>query len=165
MITQHLGVRLPITAMLLSFALAGAAGCSRESPSEQSGPSVDESVLLALDYYEPIYRLDAAGRVINLKLDGKILPDAVFAEIGKLTELWEISIAGASFDEESLAHLQNLPYLRNLGIGATAITDTTLGHLEKLESLRQVWMPRARLSEEAIQKLKDARPGLTVHLY
>jgi len=148
--------------MLLAAASALAAGCSSET-TDTSFP--DENVLLALDSYEVLYRLDASGRVTYLRLEGRHLPDAIMAEVGKLTELDEMSLAGASFSEDSLAHLHGLKYLRRLGLGGTPITDKALVHLEKLEGLTEVWLTRRQFSPAALEKLKSARPDLTVHLW
>jgi hypothetical protein len=147
--------------VFLAIACALAAGCTGET-NDTSFP--DENALRALDSYEVMYRLDANGRVNNLRLEGRHLPDAMMAEVGKLTELDEMSLAGASFSEDSLAHLYGLKYLRRLGLGGTPITDKALVHLEKLEGLTEVWLTTGQFSPAALEKLKSARPDLTVHL-
>jgi len=124
--------------------------------------SPDEEVLRVLDCYDPIYKVDADGRVTHLPLNGRLVTDSMMAEIGKLTELRQLGLYAAPLTDESLAHLQNLQQLRSLGLGATPITDKGLEHLEKLQSLQWLWLPRT-VSPEAIEKLKSARPGLNVY--
>jgi hypothetical protein len=150
----------PLLGVLMAIVCALTVGCSGDS----SAPAFpDEEVLRALDCYGPIYKVDANGRVVNLRLDGKLVTGAMLAEIGKLTELRQLSLYAAPLTDESLARLQNLPQLRSLGLGGTPITDKGLVHLEKLESLQWLWLPRA-VSPKAIEKLKSVRPGLNVYL-
>src|SRR5207249_581852 len=125
-------------------------------------PTSDEKVLLVLDHYEPMYKVDTNGRVTHLRLGGRHLPTAVMAEVGKLTELHGLDLYGTSVTDEGLAQLKNLQKLRTMGLGATAITDKGLVHLEKLQSLQWVWLPSQTVTKAGRDKLKDDRPDLNV---
>jgi hypothetical protein len=152
-----------IVAMVLAMlACASLAGCGDKTPPAKP-LSTDEQVLLFLDHYDPIYKLDARGRVSDLKMEGRILPDAVLAEIGKLSELQGLSLYGAVLSDEGLANLKDLQNLLRLGIGNTPITDKGLAQVAKLQSLHSTWVPKANLSEEAIDKLKKALPQAQVY--
>jgi Leucine-rich repeat (LRR) protein len=144
-------------------------GC-RESAATVDAPAAipalsgDATVLLALDAYEPMYLLDANGRVSRLRLPNRPLPTAVMTEIGKLSELKSLDLFGAGITDEGLAELKGLQNLVNLGIGGTLITDKGLMHLVKLKSLRHTWLPNKMLVTEAgVEKLKQECPALTVH--
>jgi hypothetical protein len=159
----------PVYVQLLAAILgAVAVGCGADdTPStDDNTPSVlttDEKVLLALDYYEPMYKVDADGRVITLRLTGKHLPPAALAEVGQLTELEKLDLYGATVTDEGLAQLKDLQKLRNFGLGGTPITDKGLVYLEKLQGLRHIWLPKERITKAGIEKLKEACPDLSVH--
>jgi hypothetical protein len=125
---------------------------------------LDEKVLLALDYYDPVYQVDEDGRVIKLHLVWRHLPDSVLAEIGKLAELRNIDLACSTVTDDGLAHLQGLQKLSGLGLGGTKITDNGLAHLEKLQSLRYLWLPKNSVTQAGVEQLKEARPDLSVYL-
>src|SRR5687767_13695713 len=85
--------------------------------------SADEKVRVALDHYEPMYKIDAKGRVTHLRLQGRHLPVAVLAEVGKLTEVQALDFWGTTLNDEGLAQLKDLQKLRSIGLGSTAVTD------------------------------------------
>ena len=153
--------------VLATVVCLGGPGCSSNPTTEPSGPAVstssDEQVLLALDYYEPMYQLNGEGRVIKLRLTQRHLPVAVLAEVGKLTELQALDVYGATVTDDGLAQLKDLQKLRHFGLGGTAITDKGLAHLEKLQSLQWLWIPKHRTTDEGVDKLKQARPDLNIY--
>jgi hypothetical protein len=148
---------------LIAAVCLGVVGCAESVPPPKP-LTTDQKVLAYLDYYGPVYKLNAQGQVVGLRLGGKVLPAEVMTEVGKLSELRQLDIYGASLAEDSLAQLQDLQRLSSLGIGGTNLTDQGLAHLEKLKGLRFTWIPRANLSDEAIAKLKKALPGAQVYL-
>jgi hypothetical protein len=153
---------------LLAAVLALPYGCGDNTPSPTpvDAPvllTVDDKVLLALDYYEPTYKVDADGKVINLMLSGRHVTSAAMAEIGKLTDLHGLDLYGASVTDEGLAQLKDLQKLRSIGLGATPMTDKGLIHLEKLQALQWVWLPRKTVSKVGLEKLKEARPDMNVY--
>ena len=124
----------------------------------------DAKVLLALDYYEPMYKVDANGRATHLHMTWRHLPTPVLAEIGKLSELQWIDFFGTTVTDDGLAQLVGLQKLTGLGLGGTPVTDQGLVHLAKLKSLQWLWLPKNRISQQAVEKLKEARPDLQVYL-
>jgi hypothetical protein len=162
------GIKLVALALLCAV-LLGCRGASEPPPTRDpvkpaATPTGDAKILLDLDYYEPMYLLDADSRVIRMRMPWRHLPTPVMAEIGKLTELQKLDLYAANVTDEGLAQLKDLQKLRNLGLGATPVTDKGLVHLYKLEGLRHVWLSKQRISEQAAEDLRAARPGLTVYL-
>ena len=51
-----------------------------------------------------------------------------------------------------------------MGLGATPITDQGLVHLGKLRSLQWVWVPKATVTNAAIEKLKSDCPDMNIYL-
>jgi hypothetical protein len=155
--------------LLVAIVCAWAVGC-KGSPGPPppppppakipTGPVGDDVVMVALDYYEPMYQVDANGRVIKLRLTGRHLPGPVLAEVGKLKELRNLDLYGAILTDNDLAHLKDLSKLRALGLGGTAITEQGLAHLEKLPGLEYVWLPKSTVSREAADKLENTHPNL-----
>ena len=141
-------------------------GCAASPPSVPVAPPlpVDEKVLLALDYFEPMYEVDAYGRDISLRLTGRHLPSPIMVEVGKLTELRGLDLYGSTLTDDGLAHLKDLKQLRSIGLGATLVTDKGLVHLEKLDNLQWVWLPSRTVTQDGIDRLKKVRPELNTQL-
>ncbi|HZZ79506.1 MAG TPA: hypothetical protein VFE62_13370 [Gemmataceae bacterium] len=132
-------------------------------PAGVSTLSADQQVLLKLDCYDPMYKIDADGRVTILRLLGRNLRPDALAEIGKLTELEILDLYGANLTDDGLANLNELQKLRMLGLGGTPITDKALTHLGKLQALNHVWLPKRAISKTGLEKLKEACPDVNVH--
>jgi hypothetical protein len=158
---------------LLAIGCAVVLGCGQSAtpPKDNggdaaaSGPALtsDEKVLLALDAYDPMYQVNAKGRIIKLKLPWRHLPDSILTEINKLTELERLDCHACTLTDDGLAQLKDLQKLRGFGLGATAITDKGLVHLENMRGLRFVWLSKKTISEEAVAKLNEARPDVKVY--
>jgi hypothetical protein len=169
MTTKRLANELFPWTLLVGLLCAAAVGCgSSDTPvvppaAPPAAATPDEKVLLALGYYDPVYKRDADGRVTHLMLAGRHLPPAVLAEIGKLTELRHLDIYGTTVTDDGLALLKDLQKLKELGLGSTPVTDKGLVHLEKLNDLQHVWLAKSSATKAGAEKLKDARPDLNVH--
>jgi hypothetical protein len=125
-----------------------------------ASPVGDEAILLALDAYEPVYKVDADGRVIHLRLGGRHLPVSVLAEIAKLKELRGLTFWGTDISDGGLTYVKGLSKLRTLELRGTAITDRGLVHLENLASLQYVWLPKKTVTKEAADMLKNSLPEI-----
>jgi hypothetical protein len=124
----------------------------------EDGPTVE-----ALARYEPRYKLDNQGRVMELWLETQEVDDAALEPVSRLDELRGLSLYGSSVTDRGLAHLRGLK-LETLGLGATRVTDKGLDHVETLSRLRHIWLPQTRkITAERVEALKDALPGLGVH--
>ncbi|HZZ80268.1 MAG TPA: hypothetical protein VFE62_17280 [Gemmataceae bacterium] len=157
-----------LIALLVSICLI-VSGCRRDQAApDMPAPAAklvpDQEVLLKLECFDPIYKLDADGRVTRLRLTGRALPTDIVAEIGKLTELHDLDLYGAHVTDDALARLKDLQKLRTLGLGGTPITDKALPHVAVLTALQRVWVPTKTTSKAAIENLKKKRPDLNVYL-
>ncbi len=152
-----------VLAAIVCVVLLGCRG-NPAPESTASEPSSDEKVLRALEGYEPLYKVDDEGRVTHLKLVWRHLPGPVLAEVGKLSELQGLDLAYSTVNDKGLAHLEDLQQLRSLSLWGTPVTDRGLVHLEKLPGLQWLWLPKKTVTAAAVEKLKEARPGLTVYL-
>ena len=159
--------------LLAAFVCAAALGCRENAaptvPLVALDPPIpalttDEKVLMVLDFYDPMYKVDANGRVTHLRLSGRHVPSTIMAEVGKLTELHVLDLYGTTVNDEGLAKLKDLQKLKSIGLGASQMTDKGLVYLANLQNLQWAWVPRQRISKTALDKLKDDRPDLNVDL-
>jgi hypothetical protein len=157
-------------AFLAAIACLGSASCAEKPSVISEAPAVrespDETVLRALEPYDPIYKLNFSGRVVALKLEGRRIPASVLHQVGKLTELGELSLYAANLTDESLELLQGCKHLHSLGLGATPITEKGLAFLEPITTLRHMWLSNALVRDNPspeLAHLKDAIPELTIH--
>jgi hypothetical protein len=75
-----------------------------------------------------------------------------------------VDLSWTTLNDEGLARLKDLQNLHAMSLVGTAITDQGLVRLEEFPSLQHVWVSKNRHGEEAIEKLRKARPDLAVHL-
>lgn len=156
---------LAALACLSSVSCADKASVTPDAPAVRLSP--DEIVLHALEPYDPPYKLNGSGRVVALKLEGRRIPASVLQQVGKLTELGELSLYAANLTDESLEMLQGCKHLHSLGLGATPITDKGLVFLEPITSLRHMWLSKELVRTDPspeLAHLKDALPELTIHV-
>ena len=137
-------------------------------PRPPSPFSTDEKVLLYLDTYDPIYKLDGQGRVVNVKLAAaRSFPAAVMAEIGKLTHACsrDLIYLDAHLRMKSLAHLKGLakpsqwPGHRqyHLSRGSKASNTSRSSKACVIRGCPKEIFPRSR------GKTEKAIPGVTVY--
>src|SRR5579872_3044100 len=139
--------------------LVGCEKSSQPSISVDAPVSIDEHVLQILDPYNPAYKLDGRGRIIDLRREGAHVPASVLDEVCKLTDLSEgLSLWGADITDDSLANLQSLKKLRGLGLGNTPITPKGLVYLQKLDSLLDLWLSRNRFTDPDVEDLRQKCP-------
>src|SRR5258707_583251 len=121
------GRQVPRLAFLVAIACLASSSCAENVSVTPEKPAVpvcaDETILRALEPYDPIYKLNLGGRVVALKLEGRRIPASVLQQVGKLTELGELSLYAANVTNESLELLQGCKHLHSLGLGATPITE------------------------------------------
>jgi hypothetical protein len=153
------------------FLVLGCGGAERSAPPKVAPVAVDapalspdEKVLMALDAYDPVYQVNAKGRITRLKIPWRHLPDSILTEINKLTELDELDCYATTLSDDGLAKLKDLQKLRAFGLQATALTGKAIAHLERMRGLRYVWLTRKLVGDDAVERLNEARPDLTVYL-
>ncbi|HZY89308.1 MAG TPA: hypothetical protein VFE78_31085 [Gemmataceae bacterium] len=150
-------VRLAMAAVLSAAPL----GC--QGASADASPPPDWQVLQNLDCYNPQYKINEDRRVTELCLSWRHLPADAFAEIDKLTDLELMDLAHTTMTDEGLAQLKDLQKLRAMGLGGTQITDRGLAYLEKMQGLERIWLSKGAISRAAVEKLREARPDITIY--
>lgn len=160
----------PLVTGVLFVILGG--GCSeKNAPAATKAVSTpaaalspDQLVMQALDYFEPMYKMDAKGRVTHLRLIWRHTPQPAVAEIGKLSEMQSMDMTGSTLTDETLAQLKGLQKLRSFSFCNTQVTDEGLMQLDKLSSLQWVWVTKRAITQDGVDKLKAARPDMNIYL-
>jgi uncharacterized membrane protein len=104
----------------------------------------------------PLSRL--RDQVVDLRAEGKVLPDSVTSAISELHNLRKLSLANASFNTEriDLSALSNLMYLNLAGTG---VGEEMVAGLSGLRNLRKLYLFRTNLTDDAVAQLKANNPG------
>lgn len=95
------------------------------------------------------------------------MTDASLIALSKTASLEHLSSLGltdCSITDEGLKILlqKPLPALDDLGLGNTQITDSMVKDLAKLKSLKTLALPKPAVSDAAVSKLKEERPGMII---
>ena len=139
-------------------------GCGGKQPANVAVPA-DAAVLEALAPCAPTHKLDDQGRVVELHLENKAVTDEALDQVRALSELRTLSLYGSAVTDAGLAKLAEMHRLESLGLGKTCITQKGLKYVEKIRGLRWLWLTSSNaLPASAVDKLKQARPGLTVYV-
>jgi hypothetical protein len=105
---------------------------------------------------------DPKGNVIEMDLTAKPVGNGDLAAIARHPHLQTLWLTKTGVTDAGLADLQPLRQLRVLGLARTGITDAGLKHLASIKSLREIWIYPTKVSEEAVDELKVALPGVRV---
>jgi len=73
-----------------------------------------------------------------------------------------LDLSNARISDDALALLRDLPNLEWLTLRSTGISDEGILHLEVLPRLERLDLHSTAVSPEAINKLRTARPGMTI---
>ena len=139
-------------------------GCGQAEEAPVVAPRMsDLAILQKLDCFNPVYKLNEAHQVVNLRLSWRHLPSSVLEVITNLSSLDGIDLAGTTVGDEGLAQLKEMKSLRQISLVNTPVTDKGLEHLANFPSLHDVWLSRKTISHEAMEKLKADRPDIRVH--
>jgi hypothetical protein len=106
------------------------------------------------------------GRLSQLEtlyIDGSELTDAGLAHLEGLKALERLTLYSASgITDAGLAHLEGLSELVDLELFGTPLSDEGLQHFRNLPKLRTLLFAMGRISDRAIKKMKETRPGLRI---
>ena len=105
---------------------------------------------------------DPKGNVIEMDLTAKPVGNGDLAAIARHLHLQTLWLTKTGVTDAGLADLQPLRQLRVLGLARTGITDAGLKHLAAIKSLREIWIYPTKVSEDAVDDLKTALPGVRV---
>jgi internalin A len=104
-------------------------------------------------------------RLENFDLQGGRFTNAGLKHLRgrEFTRALYLGLGGAEITDEGLAQLEDTRGLKSLDIRGTRVTDRGLAILARVPALEEVWIGDCPgISDEGIQKLKAARPGLRV---
>ncbi len=122
------------------------------------GKSLPEGDPPAPQWLVDLIGVDYFGHVtIVVIYDTELVTDATIEQVGRLTQLWRLTIIDSAGNDASLVHLQGLTGLRCLDLGGVPVTDVGLTNLSGLRNLTQLCLPRTKLSDAGLVHLK----GLT----
>jgi hypothetical protein len=102
------------------------------------------------------------AHIVRLDLSGAEVNAAGLAKLGPWPHLETLLLANTAVDDRALAALAGSPALRRLNLYATRVSDAGLGALERLPKLRSVVLSGTPTSAEARQRLRSARPELSI---
>jgi len=110
--------------------------------------------------------LDCLERLKSLRaliLYGEI-GDGGLKSLSHLPNLTELSISSRNVTDEGLKVLAEMGSLEKLSLSGAQLTDSGVGELSRLPHLKQLYLGAIRgISDECLQRLREARPGLAVH--
>ncbi|HEY8510945.1 MAG TPA: c-type cytochrome domain-containing protein [Cyclobacteriaceae bacterium] len=110
---------------------------------------------------EPLRKL--RDQVVDLRAEGKTLPDSVMTAITLLRNLRKVSLANSSFNAERI-DLSALPNLVYLNLTGTGVGEEALAGLPELRNLRKLYLYRTNVKEDAVAQLRANNPGLEVDM-
>ena len=93
-------------------------------------------------------------KIRRLDVEGFTFPDAALSHLGSLPALRELDLSGTSLTDDGLEIHSSLPHLESLNVNDTSVTDAGLLTLGRCRSLKQVRLRGAKVSAEAVEKLK-----------
>jgi hypothetical protein len=101
-------------------------------------------------------------RMVDISLSS--LTDEGVRHLSTLPALDDLNLEGKRFTDQSLLHLSRAKDLKSLilRMDVSEISDEGLKHLEGLSNLRRLHLQKAKLSNEAKERLLTAIPGLEI---
>ena len=96
---------------------------------------------------------DYFGSVVVVRCYGRE-SDAEVAQIGRLTALVDLSLAGNSVTDAGLAELKGLAGLRRLEIHSKGVTDAGLAHLKGLTDLRELILSGTQITNDGLAQIE-----------
>jgi hypothetical protein len=84
--------------------------------------------------------------------------DDTLRQVGRFTELEELSLDGARVTDAGLASLRGLKALQRLNLARTTLSDAAVGHLKVLTGLRTIDLRGTRLTPAGASELRRALP-------
>lgn len=107
--------------------------------------------------WAPEWMVDALGIDLLANVVAVRFPsansDADLAQIGALSGLVELQIAGASVTDRGLAHLEWLIGLKSLNLKGSMVTDAGLRHLNRLTRLERLDISNTRVTDAGLPHL------------
>lgn len=102
-------------------------------------------------------------QVVELRSEGKTLPDSVAAAIADLRNLRKLSLANTSFKADAI-DLSALPDLVYLNLTGTGVGEEVLADLTELKQLKKLYLFRTNVTADGIALLRERNPDLDVDM-
>ncbi|MCG8309797.1 MAG: hypothetical protein MI975_20545 [Cytophagales bacterium] len=110
-----------------------------------------------LKHLDPI-----AKNIVELKLSNLPIGVQEMNYIGRFENIEWLDLSNSSIGNASLASLQKLGNLEKLKVYNTQLDDGALAHLSRLDRLSELYIYGTNFTEQGIEQLKNAGPGLSV---
>ena len=105
-----------------------------------------------------------AQHLVILDLTKSAVTDEGLAILKKFPNLQRLTLEGSTkITTEGVRHLAEIPSLEKLNLVRVKLVDSAVDFLSTMKGLREVYLYQTQLSDEAIQRLKDARPQIFVN--
>jgi Leucine-rich repeat (LRR) protein/predicted Ser/Thr protein kinase len=104
-------------------------------------------------------------RLIHLEsvnLSDTRIGDKTMAALGRLPRLQHLWIENTPVTDAGVAMLADLPVLESITLNGTRITDNCLESLARIRNLKRAYLYRAGVTPIGAERLRAARPGLSV---
>lgn len=122
-----------------------------------------ESRIAALESRGAIVRKAKSGKLHTLDLQAVAdFDDRVLADIGRITDLRRLELAGCPVTDEGLASLTPLKHLQHLDLQRTQITDCSLAVLRQLPQLKILLLTGCGISREGLSDLRKSMIGTRI---
>lgn len=125
--------------------------------------AVDAVTLAGLEVpEEQLAHLKHLTSLGKLSLRDSKVSDAAMAKIAELASLRELDLSLAPVGDEGVALLKTLPNLEYLDISYTKATDASIPALLEFPTLNYLDPQRSAITEEGVEKMREANPALTI---
>lgn len=101
-------------------------------------------------------------QIQSLDLAGTRIQGTGFRHLAKLKDLVSLDIGGNAIDPAHVAELGGLPKLEWLAIGLPEVTEQTPAYFKQFKSLKLLWVRDPTPSENDLEKLRQALPGVRI---
>ncbi len=124
--------------------------------------SIDEKLAMNDDDLKVLLLI--AQHLVILDLTKSAVTDEGLAVLKKFPNLQKLTLEGSTkITTEGVRHLAEISSLEKLNLVRVKLDDSAVDFLSTMKGLREVYLYQTQLSDEAIQRLKDARPQMFVN--
>jgi len=102
------------------------------------------------------------GRLVWLNLAGTGITDETVRRIAQMPNLERLHLENTAVTDIGVADLATLQNLRYLNLHTTRITDAAVASIAAMPALERVYLWDTAVTAEAVDRLRAARPELTV---
>ena len=124
--------------------------------------SIDEKLAMNDDDLKVLLLI--AQHLVILDLTKSAVTDEGLAVLKKFPNLQKLTLEGSTkITTEGVRHLAEISSLEKLNLVRVKLDDSAVDFLSTMKGLREVYLYQTQLSDEAIQRLKYARPQIFVN--